>query len=111
MAPQNLFSKYFERYALKSHIDTGSTSHPFWVLEVYPFFSDKLFQSVSNTKLKEFLTVLNAWGVMITFLWTAIFCVLCVCVCGGGGWRGEKVWVGDAKQPISTIDSAGILDK
>ena len=68
MAPQNLFSKYFERYALKSHIDTGSTSHPFWVLEVYPFFSDKLFQSVSNTKLKEFLTVLNAWEVMITFL-------------------------------------------
>lgn len=28
-----------------------------------------------------------------------------------GGWRGEKVWVGDAKQPISTIDSACILDK
>ena len=29
-------------------------------------------------------------------------------VCVWGGWRGEKVWVGDAKQPISTIDSACI---
>ena len=38
--------------------------------------------------------------------------LLCfVCGGGGGGWRGEKVWVGDAKQPISTIDSACILDK
>ena len=57
-----------------------------------PFFSDKLFQSVSNTKLKEFLTVLNAWGVMITFLWTAIFCVLCV-----GGLEGGKGLAGWCK--------------
>ena len=41
--------------------------------------------------------------------------LLCfVCGGGGGGGRGgggEKVWLGDAKQPISTIDSACILDK
>ena len=50
------------------------------------------------------------WWLLFYEQQSFVFCV-CVCVGGGGGWRGEKVWVGDAKQPISTIDSAGILDK